>query len=67
MHPWHAGNRLPSELARVVFTCWLEEILALYRPPQTKREMRASLGLANYYRRFIPDLTTKAVPLKDML
>lgn len=30
------------------------EIIEKYLPPQTKHQMRAFLGLANYYKRFIP-------------
>ena len=33
--------------------------------PKTKKEMRSFLGLSGYYRRFIPNYATKAVPLTD--
>lgn len=34
--------------------------------PQTKKQVRAFLGLAGYYRRFIPDYATIAAPLSDL-
>ena len=34
--------------------------------PKTKRDVRAFLGLAGYYRRFIPDFASIAVPLNDL-
>ena len=33
--------------------------------PKKKKHLRAFLGLTNYYRRFIPDYGTMAVPLVD--
>ena len=35
--------------------------------PTTKRQVRAFLGLAGYYRRFIPDFSSIATPLTDLL
>ena len=34
--------------------------------PQTKREVRTFLGLTGYYRRFIPNYSTYALPLTDL-
>ena len=34
--------------------------------PQTKTDVRAFLGLTGYYRRFIPDYATIALPLTDL-
>ena len=34
--------------------------------PETKREVRGFLGLTGYYRRFIPDYATVALPLTDL-
>ena len=34
--------------------------------PQTKREVRAFLGLTGYYRRFIPNYASTATPLTDL-
>ena len=33
--------------------------------PQTKRELRSFLGMANYYRKFIPNYAAVAAPLTD--
>lgn len=35
-------------------------------PPQTKKQVRAFLGLTGYYRRFIPDYASIAAPLSDL-
>lgn len=34
-------------------------------PPKSKKELRAFLGLANYYRKFIPNFASIALPLTD--
>lgn len=34
--------------------------------PQTKRQVRAFLGLIGYYRRFVPSFAERAVPLTDL-
>ncbi|KAJ1199344.1 hypothetical protein NDU88_003181 [Pleurodeles waltl] len=35
--------------------------------PKTKKDLRSFLGLVGYYRRFIPDYSTLAAPLTDLL
>lgn len=34
--------------------------------PQTKKEVRAFLGLTGWYRRFVPDFASRAAPLSDL-
>ena len=36
------------------------------KPPQTKKEVRSLLGLTGYYRNYIPNYATIAVPLTDL-
>ena len=47
-------------------TCKVQAILDFPGPLQTKKSVRAFLGLAGYYRRFIPNFATIAVPLSDL-
>ena len=35
-------------------------------PPTTKKQVRAFIGLAGYYRKFIPNFTEIAVPLTNL-
>ena len=37
-----------------------------FQQPRTKKQVRAFLGLAGYYRKFIPDFATIAVPLTNL-
>jgi hypothetical protein len=38
-----------------------------WKPPTTVRQIRSFLGLAGYYRRFIPDLSRIAKPMTELL
>lgn len=43
------------------------EAIDNYPTPKTKRQVRAFLGLGNFYNRFIPDFGTKAAPLTELI
>ena len=42
------------------------EAVRAFATPQTKTDVRAFLGLTGYYRRFIPDYASVALPLTDL-
>ena len=42
------------------------EAIRTFPQPQTKKNVRAFLGLAGYYRKFIPHFATVAAPLTDL-
>ena len=42
------------------------EAISSFPKPDTKTAVRAFLGLAGYYRRFIPDFASVAAPLTDL-
>ncbi len=37
-----------------------------FKTPKTKKDVRSFLGLAGYYRRFVPHFSTTAAPLSDL-
>lgn len=43
------------------------EVLAKAATPTTRKKIQSFLGLANYYRRFVPRFSTLASPLIDLL
>ena len=38
-----------------------------WKPPNTVKQIRSFLGLAGYYRRFIPDFSRIAKPMTELL
>ena len=42
------------------------EAIRDWPPPQTKKQVRAFLGLAGYYRRFVPGFGATAAPLHEL-
>jgi hypothetical protein len=38
-----------------------------WEPPATVRQIQSFLGLARYYRRFIPDFSRNAKPMTELL
>ena len=43
------------------------KVLASLPPPSTVKSLQRFLGLANWFRRFIPDFATIAAPLTQLL
>ena len=42
------------------------QALAEFPPPANVKDLRSFLGLANYYRKFLPDFSGRALPLTDL-
>lgn len=59
----YIGFQVESSKMRLL----LDKIEALwrYQAPQTKKQMKAFLGLANYYRKFVPRFAEFMVPLRE--
>jgi hypothetical protein len=55
-----------SERGIVVDPDKVQEVMN-WKPPTTVRKIRSFLGLAGYYRRFIPDLSRIAKPMTELL
>lgn len=53
------GGEVRPEVAK-------SQAVADFPPPTTKKDVRAFLGLTGYYRRFVPDYATIALPLTDL-
>ena len=54
------GGRIQPEESKV-------EAVKQFATPQTKKEVRAFLGLTGYYRKFIPNYASVVVPLTDLM
>jgi hypothetical protein len=53
------GGKVGMDIAKT-------EAIRNFHRPRTKKDVRAFLGLAGYYRRFIPDFSTITAPLSDL-
>ena len=53
------GGRVQPEASKV-------EAVEKFAIPETKKQVRAFLGLTGYYRKFIPNYATVAAPLTDL-
>ena len=54
------GGKVQPELSKI-------EAMKQFQRPTTKKEVRTFLGMTGYYRRFIPQYSTIACPLTDLI